>query len=140
LKQRVIVAALVEKEGHYLFLRQGKTDGAYQGFLHIPGGGVNPGEDLEDAIRREVREEANIEISDVHPVNFDSENIPFYKGEPHQLVFLQFAAKYESGTPTPGSDATELLWLRPADFSSYPLNAPTLRLLRATGILESGFD
>lgn len=134
MKQRVIVAALVEKEGRYLFLRQGKTDGAYKEMLHIPGGGVEPGENLEEAIRREVREEANIEISDIKPINFDSENIPLYKGEPHQLVFLQFLARYESGAPSPGSDATELLWIRPEDFASHPLNAPTLRLLKALGI------
>jgi 8-oxo-dGTP pyrophosphatase MutT (NUDIX family) len=50
--------ALVVNDGKALLLRMRHT-GKYQ----LPGGGVKVGERIEDTLRREVREEAGIEIS-----------------------------------------------------------------------------
>jgi NAD+ diphosphatase len=53
-------------------------------------GFVEPGESIEDCIRREVREEVGVEVRD--PVYFDSQPWPF----PHSLM-IAYTAEYAGG-------------------------------------------
>lgn len=68
--QRTIVSALIfSKDGKLLM---GKKDpvkgGVYPDCWHIPGGGVEEGETLEEALRREVLEEIGLDISSYKPI------------------------------------------------------------------------
>ena len=60
-------------------------------------GFVNPGEDLEEAVRREVREESSIAVRDIRYVR--SQTWPF----PSNLM-IGFRAEYDSGELTPDGD------------------------------------
>ena len=134
MQQKIAVCALIKKGDTYLFIKQDKPGGAYQGTLHLPGGSLELGEGLYDGIRREVREETNIEIQDVQPVDFDTDTLP-YKGEETQWIFLRFSAIYASGEPKAGDDAKELLWIATQDIGNYLHNEPSKRLLRKVGLL-----
>lgn len=50
-------AVLLDPEDQVMLVRHSYVPG-----WHCPGGGVEPGETAQDAMRREVREEANVEI------------------------------------------------------------------------------
>jgi NTP pyrophosphohydrolases containing a Zn-finger, probably nucleic-acid-binding len=65
----------------------GKRYGLFAGF-------VEPGETIEECIQRELKEEAGIEITDLHYVR--SQAWPF----PDQLM-IGFTARYAGGTPQP---------------------------------------
>lgn len=61
------VGVLVLKEGRILL---GKRTGAHgEGTYAAPGGFVECGETLEEALRREVREEAGIEVEDIRLIS-----------------------------------------------------------------------
>jgi 8-oxo-dGTP pyrophosphatase MutT (NUDIX family) len=56
---RLAVRALVRRTGRLLLVESADGD------LALPGGGVEPGESLEDALRREVREETGAVVREV---------------------------------------------------------------------------
>jgi mutator protein MutT len=131
---RVIVSMLVRRGDEYLFIKQHKTGGAYPDSLHIPGGGLEPGESPEQGARREVLEEVGIEVENVSPVDFDWDLLP-YKGEETQLIFLRFTGDYASGDPRPMTDAKELVWLTEDEIGAADHNPPSLRLLSKLGLV-----
>ena len=136
MKQRVIVAALVNDGDKYLFLKQNKTDGAYPDMLVIPGGGLELGENPDDAMRRELLEETNITVKNLKPFNFDTA-IRDYKGDVYQLIFLQYTAEYGDGEPKAGSDAKELVWVDKKDLENQPINEAAMKLLKDVGVVSS---
>ena len=134
-KTRYIAAALLHRGDEYLFIRQSKDGGAYQDNLHIPGGGIEPGETPIEAVRREVEEEVGLTINDFSQVDFSWDSLN-YKGEPTVLVFLRFTGEIPHGqNPTPSSDAKELVWLRKSELLSGSHNPATLSLLRVLNLI-----
>jgi nucleoside triphosphatase len=68
--QRTIVSALIfSKDGKLLM---GKKDpakgGVYSDCWHIPGGGIEEGETLEQGLRREIKEEVGIDVLPYNPI------------------------------------------------------------------------
>ncbi len=55
-------AIITNNGGQFLFIKLKK--GPFAGKLCIPGGGINPGELSEEAVRREVEEETGIVLKD----------------------------------------------------------------------------
>jgi NAD+ diphosphatase len=75
-----------------------------EGFFSVLAGFVEPGESLEEAVAREVREEVNLEIRDIR--YFGSQPWPF----PHSLM-IGFTARYASGEIRPQADEiVEAAW------------------------------
>jgi len=64
--QRDIVSALIFSKDGKLFqgMKDEKEGGIYSDCWHIPGGGIDSGENKEEALKREVMEETGINISD----------------------------------------------------------------------------
>jgi 8-oxo-dGTP diphosphatase len=62
----VAVAVLIRSDGRALLARRpaGKV---YAGYWEFPGGKVEPGEPVEDALAREIREELGVAIERAHP-------------------------------------------------------------------------
>jgi 8-oxo-dGTP diphosphatase len=64
--ERMRVAAVIERDGHVLMVRErvqsapGQHDGPE--YWTLPGGGIEPGEDPQDAIVREVLEEVGLKV------------------------------------------------------------------------------
>jgi len=84
-------------------------------------GFVEPGETLEDAVHREIREEAGIEVDDLR--YFGSQPWPF----PDSLM-IAFTAAYASGQLRP--DATELVDARWFGLDELPMVPPRISIAR----------
>ena len=55
-----VVAAIIHQGGRILATQRGYGD--YKGWWEFPGGKMEPGETQEQAIRREIAEELNVQI------------------------------------------------------------------------------
>ena len=60
MKNIEVVAAIFRKENTIFATEKGY--GEFKGYWEFPGGKVEPGESLEEALRREIREELQVEI------------------------------------------------------------------------------
>ena len=118
------VGALAEKEGLVLLVRTAK----WRGLWGVPGGKVAWGGALEEALRREFREEGGLALSQVRfalvqEAIFSPE---FYKPT-HMLLFNYFARA--EGEVRPNEEILEWAWVEPEKGLAYPLNAFTRALL-----------
>ena len=88
----VAVKAVVRKGDVFLVLTRSETDTYKPCEFDLPGGKINYGEKLEDALRREVKEESNLEIEILKPLHAWS----VLQSERH-LVGVTYLADYVSG-------------------------------------------
>ena len=60
--------ALIEKEGKFLIIKRSAADHVFPGHWDLPGGKLEHNEKPQDGLKREVREETNLEINVFDPV------------------------------------------------------------------------
>ena len=104
------------EDGRLLMVERANPPG--QGLWAVPGGRVNPGETLVEAVRREVREETGLEVA-VDDVVWVGESIgPGAPPEWHYTI-IDFSARVVGGRLQAGEDARRAEWV--------PLEAPESR-------------
>jgi len=105
---RIGVFAVIEKSGQVLLARRSDI-----GWWNLPGGGMEAGESVDEALRREVREEVGIEID----IDF---LVGVYSKPQKSEVVLTFWCHPRSGTPGTSDEVTESGYF-PADRLPEPL-------------------
>ena len=131
MKSRVVVAAIIQKGNKLLFGKKPKNIGPFPNQWIILGGGVDlDKETLEEALIREIREEANIEITDIKKISFAEDYEPDKKGEMTHYLFIDYLVKYKSGTAKANDDVAEIKWIDKSDIKNIPLSRPTIKLFK----------
>ena len=130
METRVVVSAVIEKDGKFLFGKKPQNMGPYPNTWHLLGGGVNEGESIIEAVKREVLEESGIALTNMEPISFDEDYEPNKHGIKTHYIFLVFKAQYKSGELKPKDDITELKWVENPALSHIELNRPTIKLFK----------
>lgn len=133
---RVIVSAVIEKDGLLLFGKKKTNVGPYPNTWHLIGGGIEDAERLEDAIRREIDEEAGIHVDILRSIGFDDDIEPNKHGEPTHYIFLVFLARYVSGELRAQDDIVHLEWIPKEKLSEISLNRPSIKLFQKMNYLS----
>lgn len=90
-----------------LFIKRKKQP--FQNYLALPGGFVNQGECVEDALRREILEETSINVEPIEILGVYSD--PKRDPRKHILSVVFVCLKLDSSSGIPKDDAQELLWI-----------------------------
>ena len=126
----VIVAAcaLLDREGAVLLAKR-PAGRPLAGLWEFPGGKVEAGEQPEEALIRELREELGIDIAkeDLTPLTFASHAYPDF----HLLMPVYLCRRWQGHLTA--HEGQELLWVRPDTLHPYdmpPADAPLKIALR----------
>lgn len=86
---KIIVAGLIKKGNKFLLIKEQLSDGKY---WIIPGGTVEFGESLEQALEREIKEEIGLKIQDPKFLAF--KEAIFVNNNYHTIIFFYLITKY----------------------------------------------
>ena len=126
----IVAAALVDADGRVL-VQQRAADREMAGLWEFPGGKIEPGEDAETALVRELNEELGIstETACLAPAGFGTD----FMKDGRQLLLLLYVCRKWRGIPQ-ALDAAQLRWLRPLELHDLPMPPADLPLI---GLLEA---
>jgi mutator protein MutT len=123
------VGAIIIKGKEVLLARRGKEP--RYGEWSIPGGAVELGEKLEEAITREVSEEVNVAIRVGEVVEVLDRIFRDPEGRvQYHYVLVDFLCEYLSGKGKPSSDALEVQWVPISEIPHSPLPERTKRVIQ----------
>jgi 8-oxo-dGTP diphosphatase len=104
------VAAVILREDEVLLVRRGRNPS--QGEWSLPGGLVELGETLPEALHRELREELSIAVRILGLVGVYDRIVKDVNNTiQYHYVIVDYCAQIVSGTPRAGSDAAAAQWV-----------------------------
>ena len=108
--------AFIEKNGEILVLR--RQDG---GRLDLPGGKVQEGEtDLEESLRREVREETGLEIEVEEPLLAWYNVFPKgHRNEGKKIFLVGYKCRYKSGNVVLSEEHGSYQWVNKNNYKLF---------------------
>ena len=142
LKTRLIVVpVLVDDNERVLLCRMAPHRGVFPGQWALPGGGVEPGERIEDALRRETREELGIELASFQPLLF-KDAVLDKTGEdgvtqPLHMVFLVYLCTPASFDLSLNEEFSEAAWVPGQELDGLSLSGLTRDTLAQAGLIPT---
>lgn len=120
----VSAVALVDADGRVL-LAQRPEGKDMAGMWEFPGGKVEAGELPDAALRREIKEELNLDLCEscLHALTFVS-----HEYEKFHLLMLLYVCRNWEGIPQP-MEGQRIGWYRPADMRGLPMPPADLPLV-----------
>lgn len=112
---QLAVSAAIFRGPDLLLVRRARSPG--KGFYSLPGGRVEYGESLVEALRREVAEETALEIEIVELAGY-REVLPGPDNAGHYLI-MSFAARWVYGDPVLNDELDDFRWIRPEEIGEF---------------------
>jgi nucleoside triphosphatase len=136
----VVVPVVRDDEGRVLLCRMPPDRGVFPGQWGLPGGGVEPGERVHDALAREVREELGVSVVSAKPLFFSDgtheKTLPGGDRTLLYMVFLLFECRIDPTQPISlNEEFSEFAWVEPARLADYDLNVATRKTFGSLGLI-----
>ena len=141
MRQRTIVCPVIQNEGAYLLCKMAPDRGVFPDQWALSGGGMEPGETMEVALRREIREELGeaLVITEVKPWAFrDDVRVKTYPNgtkEEIYMIYLIFDCVSANRDITFNEEFQEIAWVLPEEIKNMDLNEATRVTFTQKGIL-----
>jgi 8-oxo-dGTP diphosphatase len=110
------VSAAVVRDGRILLVRRARPPG--RGLFSLPGGVVEAGETLKQAVAREVHEETGLTIEPVALAGYREAIVRDAAGKVERhFVILPFASRWVAGEAAPSEEVAEARWVAPQELA-----------------------
>jgi A/G-specific adenine glycosylase len=119
------VAAAVIRQGDKLLIAQRPPEGMLGGLWEFPGGKQEPGETLEECLRREIQEELGVEIDVGQPVTTVKHGYTHFK-----ITLTAFWCRLRQGTPQ-ALKVADWRWVTLADLEAFPFPRTDQKIIEA---------
>jgi ADP-ribose pyrophosphatase YjhB (NUDIX family) len=131
------VGALIVDGDRILLVERGREP--LKGYWSLPGGAVETGELLEDALRREVREETGLEIDVLHLIEVFERIMPGENGRTeYHYILLDYICRATGGVLAAADDASRVQWFTEAEIAAGKMGE---KITRGTpGVIAKAFD
>jgi len=125
----IAVGGVVVNDGKLLMVRRAHEPG--KGLWSIPGGRLEHGEYIAQAVAREVKEETGLDV-DVRELL----GILEVPGTPHYVILDHVATHDGHGEPVPGDDVDDARWVAFEDIETLECTPRLSETLRAWGAFD----
>ncbi|QVQ54034.1 NUDIX domain-containing protein [Spiractinospora alimapuensis] len=126
--EKFVVGAVVHDVGRVLILRRSAVDDFLPGIEELPSGGVDPGEDLFQALARELGEE----IGWHRPIALDAGFVACFDyttGSGRRARQFTFSLAHDSSPITLSAEHTALRWITPAEVDDTDLTPESRQVI-----------
>lgn len=128
--KRIGVAVISDRQGKILIDRR-RNEGEMAGLWEFPGGKIEAGETIEECIKREIKEELDIEI-----LVGDRLTTITHSYQTFSITLYVHDCQHLSGEPQP-IECEEIHWVAPSQMNQYQFpqaNIQIINLLQQRGI------
>ena len=133
----VAVSAAIVREGRVLLVRRAQP--ANSPVYTLPGGVVEVGETLREAVEREVREETGLAIE---PLGLAGHREFIVRDEAggvvRHFIILAFAARWVAGEPAASEELAETRWMQPDELTGLKTTEGLAEIIAAAHHLVEG--
>jgi ADP-ribose pyrophosphatase YjhB (NUDIX family) len=118
------VGALVIDNGRILLVERGREP--LKGYWSLPGGAVETGERLAEALRREVREETGLEIEILHLLEiFERITMTGDGRTEYHFILMDYICRPTGGMLQASDDASRAEWFREDEIAGLKITEGT---------------
>jgi ADP-ribose pyrophosphatase YjhB (NUDIX family) len=122
------VGAVIFNGDRMLLAERGKEP--LKGLWSLPGGLVETGESLRDAVCREVREETGLLVEPVCVLEIFERIMRDATGAAeYHYVLIDYVCHVTGGELAPGDDVSRAKWVRQSDLASYRITEGTIAVI-----------
>jgi 8-oxo-dGTP diphosphatase len=135
-RPQLAVSAAIFRDGKVLVVRRARDPA--RRLYTLPGGRVESGESLTEAVAREVREETTLTIEVLDLAGY-REILP-RDGQSGHFVILPFAARWIAGEVTLDAESDDCRWVTLDDLAQLPTTEGLADIVRAAREMIQGHD
>jgi len=123
------VGALIFRRGSILLVQRGRSP--LKGYWSLPGGLIETGEKIEDALRREVLEETGLIVNPTRLFEIFERIIPDSRGRTkYHYILHDYLCTVAGGRLAAGDDAGQVAWVPRSKLSKLQMTEGTLDVIK----------
>lgn len=123
----IALKAVIWHEEKFLILKRTKVNPSEPDLWEFPGGGLELGEQHEEALVREIKEETNLKAQVIRPLSiWDAK-----RKDGTQVVGITFLCEFLGGETTLSDEHSAFAWVRPSEIGNYHVFPQMLKEVRS---------